>query len=61
MKEGHDERYISRHHERDIIFIQVENYSTTQFNLNEETKETLLEIGRHCTIEFFKTWSIFRI
>lgn len=61
MKEAHDERYISRRHERDIIFIPVEDYSATQFDLNEETKEILLETGRHRTIEFLKTWPRFRI
>lgn len=61
MKEAHDERYISRRHERDIIFIPVEDYSATQFDINEETKETLLEIGRNRTIEFLKMWPKYRI
>ena len=61
MKEAHDERYISRRHESDIIFIPVEGYSATQFDLNEETKETLLEIGRNRTIEFLKTWPRYKL
>lgn len=39
MKDAHDERYISRRLEKDIIFIPVENYSATQFDLNQETKK----------------------
>lgn len=61
MKDAHDERYISRRHERDIIFIPVEDYSATQFDLDEESKETLLEIGRNRTIQFLRTWPRFRI
>ncbi|MGE7115135.1 patatin-like phospholipase family protein [Lysinibacillus sp. NPDC047702] len=61
MKDAHDERYISRRHERDIIFIPVEDYSATQFDLDEDTKETLLEIGRNRTIQFLRTWPRFRL
>ncbi|KOS62243.1 patatin-like phospholipase family protein [Lysinibacillus agricola] len=61
MKDAHDERYISRRHERDIIFIPVDDYSATQFDLDEETKETLLEIGRNRTIQFLKTWPRFKL
>jgi len=61
MKDAHDERYISRRHERDIIFIPVEDYSATQFDLDEDSKDTLLEIGRNRTIQFLKTWPRFRI
>lgn len=61
MKDAHDERYISRRHERDIIFIPVEDYSATQFDLDEETKETLLEIGRNRTIQFLRMWPRFRL
>lgn len=61
MKDAHDERYISRRHEREIIFIPVEDYSATQFDLNEETKETLLEIGRNRTIQFLRNWPRFRL
>ncbi|MGE7921078.1 patatin-like phospholipase family protein [Viridibacillus sp. NPDC093762] len=56
MKDAHDERYISRRLEKDIIFIPVENYSATQFNLNQETKESLISIGRESTLQFLKTW-----
>ncbi|QCR32878.1 patatin-like phospholipase family protein [Lysinibacillus sp. SGAir0095] len=56
MKNAHDERYISRRHERNIVFIPVEKYSATQFDLDEDTKETLIEIGRKRTSKFLQTW-----
>lgn len=56
MKNAHDERYISRKHEKDIIFIPVDGFSATEFDLDEEGKETLMEIGRSRTIQFLKTW-----
>ena len=56
MKNAHDERYISRKHEKDIIFIPVEGYSATQFDVDEETKNALMEIGRSRTIQFLKMW-----
>ncbi|GLC90592.1 patatin-like phospholipase family protein [Lysinibacillus piscis] len=61
MKNAHDERYISRQHERDIIFIPVDDYSATQFDLSEEDKEDLLNIGRNRTIQFLKFWPKFRL
>ncbi|MFF5994645.1 patatin-like phospholipase family protein [Lysinibacillus sp. KU-BSD001] len=57
MKDAHDKRYISRKHEKNIIFIPVENYSATQFDLDEETKQQLISIGRERTIQFLTTWS----
>ncbi|TQR20330.1 patatin-like phospholipase family protein [Psychrobacillus vulpis] len=56
MKNAHDERYISRKHEKNIIFIPVDDYSATQFDLTEEMKDDLLEKGKSRTIQFLKTW-----
>jgi len=56
MKNSHDERYISRKHEKNIIFIPVDNYSATQFDMDQETKEGLIEAGRNSTVQFLKTW-----
>lgn len=56
MKNAHDERYISRKDEKDIIFIPVEQYSATQFSLEDEQKEELMQIGRLKTIQFLQTW-----
>ena len=57
MKDAHDKRYISRKHERDIIFIPVEHYSATQFDIDEETKQKLMSIGRERTKQFLRKWS----
>lgn len=57
MKNAHDEKYISREHEKNIVFIPVENYSATQFDLDEETKQILIDIGRKRTEQFLLNWS----
>lgn len=57
MKNAHDEKYISRKHEKNIIFIPVDDTSATQFDLNDEMKKELLEKGRSYTVQFLKTWS----
>lgn len=56
MKNAHDERYISRKYEKNIIFIPVDDYSATQFDMDQETKESLMEAGRNSTIQFLKSW-----
>ena len=56
MKNAHDERYISRKHEKNIIFIPVDDYSSTQFDMDQETKEVLIEAGRNSAVQFLKTW-----
>ncbi|MBM7607090.1 NTE family protein [Lysinibacillus composti] len=56
MRIAHDERYISRKHEKNIIFIPVEDYSTTKFDIDQETKELLIDIGRKKTEKFLNTW-----
>ncbi|ARF14358.1 patatin-like phospholipase family protein [Sporosarcina ureae] len=57
MKNAHDEKYISKRHVQNIVFIPVENYSATQFDLSEEQMDDLLSIGRSRTQEFLLTWS----
>ncbi|QQZ10882.1 patatin-like phospholipase family protein [Heyndrickxia vini] len=57
MKEAHDSRYISRKHENDIIFIPARNYISTDFQISEEKKDALIELGRIKTKEFLKTWT----
>ncbi|QBP40228.1 patatin-like phospholipase family protein [Paenisporosarcina antarctica] len=57
MKNAHDEKYISRKHEKNIIFIPVDDYNATQFDLTQEMKEALLEKGRSCAVQFLKKWS----
>ncbi|WP_274308177.1 patatin-like phospholipase family protein [Solibacillus daqui] len=57
MQNAHDNRYIARRHEKNIIFIPVEKFSATQFDIDEETKQKLMSIGKERTIQFLKTWS----
>ncbi len=57
MQNAHDKRYIDRKHEKNIIFIPVEKYSTTQFDMDEETKKKLISIGKERAIQFLATWS----
>jgi len=61
MKDAHDERYISRQFERDIIFIPVEDYGATQFDLSEETKNELIQKGRQRTKAFLHSWYCYSI
>ena len=56
MANAHDNRYISRRHEKNIIFIPVEHYSATQFDIDDETKLKLMNIGRERAELFLKTW-----
>lgn len=57
MKDAHDERHISSRHEKDIIFIPVENIVSTEFQLNEQKKLALLELGRNRTNDFLTNWT----
>lgn len=57
MKNAHDNRYITRKYEKNIIFIPVEKYSTTEFDMDEETKKHLIRIGKQRTNQFLKKWS----
>jgi NTE family protein len=57
MKDAHDARYISRKHEKNIIFIPTEGFLTTEFALTEEEKQALLALGRKSAEKFLKKWS----
>jgi NTE family protein len=56
MKDAHDSRYISRKHEKNIVFIPTEGVLTTEFELTEDRKKKLLELGEKYTNEFLKRW-----
>jgi NTE family protein len=56
MKDAHDARYISRKHEKNIIFIPTEGVMTTEFELTDEKKHELIELGWNCAMKFFKRW-----
>ena len=56
IKDAHDSRYISRKHEKNIIFIPTEGSLTTEFQLTDEKKQELIELGRQNATKFFKSW-----
>lgn len=57
MKDAHDARYISRKHEKNIIFIPTDGVLTTEFQLTKEKKIELIQYGRACALQFLKAWS----
>ncbi|NGP43589.1 hypothetical protein G4V62_00910 [Bacillaceae bacterium SIJ1] len=57
MQNAHDNRYISQHHIDDIMFLPVSKVQTTDFELSEVEKESLLELGREKAGQFLKTWA----
>jgi NTE family protein len=56
MKDAHDSRYISRKHEKNIIFIPTEGSLTTEFQLTDEKKLELIELGKKNADKFFRSW-----
>src|SRR5699024_1319026 len=57
MIEAHDARHISVIQAPKIFFIPVYNVATTEFDMSDETKEALLELGRVRTQKFLKKWT----
>lgn len=57
MKEGHDELYISKYAATNIIFIPVHGVATADFNLSEQQKKALVQLGYQQTKKFLKTWT----
>ncbi|MDX8364269.1 patatin-like phospholipase family protein [Cytobacillus sp. IB215665] len=57
MKVAHDERHISRRHERNIIFIPMNHTVTTEFSISDEKKQELVKLGYDQTSSFLKKWS----
>lgn len=56
MKNAHDDRYISREHEKDVVFIPVDHIKSTAFNMEDEMKTEMMEIGRARTLQFLRFW-----
>ncbi|KAB7670125.1 patatin-like phospholipase family protein [Bacillus sp. B1-b2] len=57
MKDAHDSRYISRKHEKNIIFVPTEGVLATEFTLTKEDQEKLIQLGRDYADKFFRGWS----
>ncbi|MEH7386880.1 patatin-like phospholipase family protein [Bacillus sp. JJ1521] len=56
MKNAHDARYISRRHEKNIIFIPIESGLTTEFGVTDEKKHELIQVGKKRAEAFLRTW-----
>ena len=56
MQTAHDKRYVERKFEKNIIFIPVEKYNTTEFDMDNATKQKLMSIGKEKATQFLKTW-----
>lgn len=56
MKDAHDSRYISRRHAKNIIFIPTEGVLATEFQLTDDKKKVLLDLGKEAAEKFFKSW-----
>lgn len=57
MKDAHDNRYISRRHEKNIIFIPIECISSADFDISAEQKLELIQLGRSFANQFLKKWT----
>ncbi|KGX88856.1 patatin-like phospholipase family protein [Pontibacillus litoralis] len=56
MKKAHDARHISTGETADILFIPIENVDTTDFQMTNQQKEELMEIGEKKANEFLQNW-----
>lgn len=57
MKDAHDARYISKRHAKNIIFIPIDGILSMEFQLTDEKKQYLHQIGKNYTQQFLKKWS----
>ncbi|TFB23826.1 hypothetical protein E3U55_03160 [Filobacillus milosensis] len=56
MIQAHDSRYVSKNDAQDIIFVPIEKVSTTDFDLSEEEKSYLFDVGFQSAEKFFENW-----
>ncbi|WP_416367218.1 patatin-like phospholipase family protein [Paenibacillus sanfengchensis] len=56
MLQAHDQRHVDEHSEERSVFIPTGSVTTTEFDLSEEDKETLLVSGRVAAEQFLKKW-----
>ncbi|WP_046175300.1 patatin-like phospholipase family protein [Domibacillus indicus] len=57
MMEAHDKRYIESHNAARTIFIKGIPVSTTQFDISNEEKLQLIELGKQAAEEFLAKWN----
>ncbi|MCA0982778.1 patatin-like phospholipase family protein [Halobacillus yeomjeoni] len=56
MQQAHDARHISPKTSKDVIFIPMEEVEVTNFNMSEEEKERIMNIGNDRARTFLKRW-----
>ncbi|MBU9724181.1 MULTISPECIES: patatin-like phospholipase family protein [Bacillaceae] len=57
MRTAHDQRYIEKHDAKNIVFIPADHISTTNFNITDEEKDQLIDLGEKSTLKFLKKWT----
>lgn len=57
MRQAHDARHIATRHEKNIVFLPVDPFLTTEFKLTNEKKLALIELGRTRTEAFLRQWT----
>lgn len=56
MKEAHDDRYLSKKEENNVIFIPLDCVDPVDFDIGNRTKESLIAIGKDHANAFFNYW-----
>jgi len=56
MMKAHDLRYISREHEKNIVFIPTDSGLSVEFGITQEKKEALIKQGKERTEQFLAKW-----
>ncbi|MGM9927351.1 MAG: patatin-like phospholipase family protein [Bacillus sp. (in: firmicutes)] len=57
MKDAHDNRYISRKHEKNIIFIPNQDTILLDMDIEIEKKKKLIQTGRSSAQQFLRSWT----
>ncbi|MDQ0256270.1 NTE family protein [Evansella vedderi] len=57
MWKAHDQRYISKSHAKNIVFIPANKVPATKFDISEEEKDALIQLGKETTEKFLKKWA----
>ncbi|SDI95927.1 patatin-like phospholipase family protein [Salimicrobium halophilum] len=56
MKKAHDARYISHSKSKNIMFLPVNEFETTDFQISTAEKEELVKLGKEKAKEFLEGW-----
>ncbi len=56
MRVAHDNRYISRKHEKNIVFIPTDETNFLEFDLSDAKKKELILLGKSSTSAFLGRW-----